>query len=428
MMGEWRKQGRVAILSESGTLYGAHASSSRQSSNRLNLVFPRGISWLRNAYQDIPAAATPSLPPAIPSPVARLLPFAISEPSYGDDKTPSLSAAQTPISQEAALLSIANTLRRERVRFAVISSTDPLDNIFLIRFLRTHCPDLRIITFESDLLYVRAATEFPATGVVLVTTYPLFLQNQVWSSYGSSENRVPFVSMASEGTYNALRSILIFSAGGAFGKEDSPLDYKMPFDSGTRKPPVWLTVTTPAGYWPLAVLDDNDLRPNEESKLLYSWPAESGKNATEAAKDAPVIEGVSRLWYSLAFGLVSTSALLWLALKGQLNCSNIPLLCSFAHQFPQDENSFGRAFFRAVVFLCLSMLCWLLSWPVIVLRKNGPSWAALTVAVLLVTIAFGMLLTSAQDVITQQAAPGRDAQAPVLEHVDRSHRTDSVLA
>jgi hypothetical protein len=27
LMGEWRKQGRVAILSESGTLYGAHASS-----------------------------------------------------------------------------------------------------------------------------------------------------------------------------------------------------------------------------------------------------------------------------------------------------------------------------------------------------------------------------------------------------------------
>ncbi len=65
------------------------------------------------------------------------------------------------------------------MRFAVISSTDPLDNIFLIRFLRSHCPDLRKITFESDLLYVRAATEFPATGVVLVTSYPLFLQNQV---------------------------------------------------------------------------------------------------------------------------------------------------------------------------------------------------------------------------------------------------------
>ena len=71
-----------------------------------------------------------------------------------------------------------------------------------------------MITFESDLLYVRAATEFPATGVVLVTTYPLFLQNQVWTGYGSSEDRVQFVSMGSEGTYNAFRSILMDSAGG----------------------------------------------------------------------------------------------------------------------------------------------------------------------------------------------------------------------
>jgi hypothetical protein len=87
--GDWQKAGRVAILSESGTLYGAHASSSQKEARQnvrkhaaacssqesqqkeapqgaqkdaqqgevlLNLVFPRGISWLRNAYQDLPAA------------------------------------------------------------------------------------------------------------------------------------------------------------------------------------------------------------------------------------------------------------------------------------------------------------------------------------------------------------------------------------
>jgi hypothetical protein len=147
----WQKAGRVAILSESGTLYGAHAShQDLPGDSPLNLVFPRGISWLRNAYQDLPAAP-PGLPAGVVLPTTPMLPFAISEPTYGDDKTPSLSATQTPISEEAALLSIANTLRRERVRFVVITGTDPLDDIFLIRFLRTHCPDLRIIIFESDL-------------------------------------------------------------------------------------------------------------------------------------------------------------------------------------------------------------------------------------------------------------------------------------
>jgi hypothetical protein len=86
--GEWKKVGRVAILSESGTLYGAHASNSEKRSDRLNLVFPRGISRLRNAYQDLPGA-NPSLPAGAAPPIAPLLPFAISEPTYGDDKTPS---------------------------------------------------------------------------------------------------------------------------------------------------------------------------------------------------------------------------------------------------------------------------------------------------------------------------------------------------
>src|SRR5205085_2527459 len=188
--------------------YKAHASATdtNQSSDRLNIVFPRGISWLRNAYQDMPAV-TPAVP-GLPNQVAQLLPFAVSEPVHGDDKPPSLSGTQTPISQEAAMLNIAATLRRERVRFAVITASDPLDNIFLMRFLRTHCPDLRLLTFEADLLYLRAASEFSATGVIVVTTYPLFTRNEYWTESDGSDHRVQFVSMGSEGTYNAIRALL----------------------------------------------------------------------------------------------------------------------------------------------------------------------------------------------------------------------------
>ena len=411
--GEWQKVGRVAILSESGTLYGAHASNSAKTSDYLNLVFPRGISWLRNAYQDVPVTPAPSLPAGVASPTSALLPFAISEPTYGDDKTPSLSKTQTPLSQEAALLSIANTLQRERVRFVVITSTDPLDNIFLIRFLRAHCPDLRIITFESDLLYVRAASEYPATGVVLVSTYPLFLQNQIWSAYDSFENRVPFDSMGSEGTYNALRSILLVSAqttnlksGTAplAGEDDLPLDYRGPFDS-VRKPPVWLTVSTPAGYWPLAVLGDKDLRTTIASQFLYSWPRQENNNDPIDPKSAPVIEGVSRLWYSVAFGLIVVGVLLLLALHGKLNCSSVPLLCSFTCEFPKDGQALGRAFFRAVILLSLAMLCVLHAWPVLVLRHNGPDWVALTLAGLLIALGVGLPFASGFNVMRALRAP-----------------------
>lgn len=413
--GEWKKVGRVAILSESGTLYGAHAISSGKRSNNppLNLVFPRGISWLRNAYQDVPVAPNPSLPAGVASPTSALLPFAISEPSYGDDKTPSISKTQTPLSQEEAMLSIANTLRRERVRFVVITSSDPLDNIFLIRFLRAHCPDLRIITFESDLLYVRAATEYSATGVVLVSSYPLFLQNQIWSAYDLSENRVPFDSMGSEGTYNALRSILMLSgqtpnlksgAAPLAGADDLPLDYRGPFEP-VRKPPVWLTVSTPSGYWPLAVLGDKDLHPTIASKFLYSWPEEEKNNEAVDPVGAPTIEGVSRFWYSLALGLTGVCVLLLLALQRKLNCANVPLLCSFTCDFPEDGHSLGRAFCRTVILLSVVLLCALQAWPVVVLRHNGPSWEALTIAGVLVAAAVGLLLAAGFNVAQALRSP-----------------------
>jgi hypothetical protein len=164
------------------------------------------------------------------------------------------------------------------------------------------------------------------------------------------------------------------------GKEDLPLDYRAPFESQTRKPPLWLTVATPAGYWPLAVLGDNDLKPTIGSPFLYSWPGDEKKNDASDPARTPVIEGVSRLWYSLAFGLIGICIVLLATLLGQLNCSTIPLLGSFTYPLPKDGHALGGAFFRAVMLLCVAMLCVLLAWPVVVLRHNGPDWEALTVA------------------------------------------------
>jgi len=115
--------------------------------------------------------------------------------------------------------------------------------------------------------------------VILVTTYPLFTRNQHWTQSGEVDDRVPFVSMASEGTYNALRSLLAAAAEGYTTADDVLLDYNDPFQPAAR-PPVWLTVTTPNGYWPLALVSDQDFSRRaknspDPSELLLKWPEQS---------------------------------------------------------------------------------------------------------------------------------------------------------
>jgi hypothetical protein len=401
---EWWRQGRIATLSESGTLYGTQHMSTEELP--LNLVFPRGISWLRNAYQDVPSAV-PAVPAGLPSPVARLLPFAISEATRGDDKPPSLSGTQTPVSEEAALLNIATTLRRERARFVVITGTDPLDNIFLMRFLGSHCPDVRLITFEADLLYVRAAAEFPATGVILVTTYPLFTRSQHWarSTSQSVDDRVPFVSMASDGTYNACKSLFAAAVGKPLG-QDVPKDYRDPFHPECRKPPVWLTVTTANGYWPLALLSDPDFKnagESEASELLLDWPQDNDA----APSVPPQAEDASRVWYVITILLFAACAALLAVRCGWIDCGRVPWMRMFAPKQAFDD---GRAYFRTVATLCLALLAMVVAGPELVLwpwLTRWETWLAWPVVATALALAVVLAIREIPHLTKSRASVGR---------------------
>lgn len=383
---EWAKQGRIAFLAESGTLYGANAASA--GAGQITITFPRGISWLRNAYQDMPNPVTAAVP-ALPGQSSRLLPFEIAEPFYGDDKPPTLSSGQTPISNEEALLTIATTLRRERVRFVVITGTDPLDNIFLMKFLHDYCPDIRLFTSEADLLYIRAASEFPLSGAVVVTTYPLFTRNQYWTRPGSADNRVPFDSMAGEGTYNALRSLLAEAYagvpddqdpdGGQRKPEDVFLDYRSPFPDNDRRPPVWLVAVTRNGYAPLAVLTDRDFADQASTKqegveqtnsgdLLQKWPLIS---SPDPASGAPVSEGASHLWFGLALPLLAACLAALISLSGRFGCERVPVMCAFAPERERHADSLGCVFYRSALTLSLALMAAVLAGPILKLPGNG---------------------------------------------------------
>ena len=195
-------RGKIAILSESGTAYGGVIEGG--GAEVISIRYPREISRVRNAYKDSDALASRGKD----APVQQGLPLVLRDDEAGRDSVPQFAAQQSPVSQEAVLLGIADTLRREHVKYAGLVATDVVDLLFLSRFLRIACPDVRLFLFDSDLLFIRGLESAPFQGMLIVSTYPLFSQNQLWTQdqRRGPPRRLLFASAAAQGVYNAGRA------------------------------------------------------------------------------------------------------------------------------------------------------------------------------------------------------------------------------
>jgi len=315
---EWPNPQKIAILAEDETEYSnvIQGIGAQDPHKWLALRYPREISRLRNAYLDQVPAAPPS-PHAGSVPIPGI-PLALKDAHPDKDSIPEFSKQQGPASQEAALNAIATALRRQRVQYAGIVATDALDSVFLSRFLRRACPDLRIFTFDADLLFAQDERNAPLDGILAITTYPLFSRNQHWTN-AQLENGAPrllmFSSHFSEGTYNACRTLLPHEF-------EPKLEYRRPFLPDERKsaewpkspewfkPPEWLTVLGNGGYWPVALLDEGSPAPiagtNKRSSETSKWKsilAESYSPKKVGKPESFHPEEPSRGWY-LCFWLL----------------------------------------------------------------------------------------------------------------------------
>ena len=198
-------------------------------------------------------------------------------------------------------------------------ATDPLDVLFLSRFLRATCPDVQLFVLESDELFVRAAHDYQLEGLLTISNYPLFLQNQ---EYGAQRppRRIPFASAYAEGTYNACRRVLLkwqnypqpnscplCSAGNCPSFRDLMLEYSSPFKvCPTRtKPALWLSVIGHDNFWPVSLLDDGTGTspfPGTEKKNLMKSSLVQGADLADTTGEF-VPEPRSLIWQSLVIGL-----------------------------------------------------------------------------------------------------------------------------
>lgn len=319
----------IAVISEDETAFGSESETPGGKANCLRevlwLYYPRDISALRAAYQtnSIFSAGAPQA--AEGAGRAGHLPTDLADPEGKDhDTIRSYAGNQIPLSQEAYLLGLVNTMRIRHSQYVILRSTNPLDQLFLARYLRRSYPDARIVLDGSDRLFERERSATEMGGTMSLSTYPLLEREQQWiDGVDASPAHRLFNSDNSEGTYIALRMLLHTRAlnDGADAcrfKNQSTVQTavdSLPFlpvdcndqlkrqsktqipDYGTpawmvpedcakpetanpdqcaawRRPPMWLSVVGRDGYWPVtaqplppAQLKTKDDKPREDRKV-----------------------------------------------------------------------------------------------------------------------------------------------------------------
>jgi hypothetical protein len=137
----------------------------------LLLTFPRGIAPLRNAYQAAQEAAKSTEQSQRPF---FSLPLSYRQAEWREQEIVApMARDQTPVSQDAVLRQISQTLDQRGIEVAVVSANE-LDTLFLLRYLRSSNPDLRIALTLSDVMLARFGDNSDYVGTLLFTHFPLF--------------------------------------------------------------------------------------------------------------------------------------------------------------------------------------------------------------------------------------------------------------
>jgi hypothetical protein len=267
---------RIAILTEGNTAYGqnlAHAiADGSKGGNQpqmvcrdtpgvpqiLDLPFPLHISDLREAsaqkanMQEQTKSGTGSGKPA-----SALL--AQEDTAKPREVLPAFSDL-TGQSAELTLSNLLSTIAREQYTYVGIVATDVRDATFLAREVRRHCPATVLFTVNSDLLYAYADVNHFTRGMLVITPYPLFNLEQLWTyPYRGAETRLQFSSQAAEGVYNATLALL--------HQDDKMVDYGRPLprlagatEPGVHRPSLWVTAIGNGETLPISLLKWEDRR------------------------------------------------------------------------------------------------------------------------------------------------------------------------
>jgi hypothetical protein len=287
---------KIAVLTEGNTAYGQNftkqTTAEKVTGGRngggcgsgvaapeiLSLPFPMHISRLRattnkqTSQQAQTETATDTSNPAS-------APTKLDRPSEPREVLPSYSDLSIQ-SAELTLANLLSAISREQFSYVGIVATDVRDVIFLAREVRQHCPATVLFTLNSDLLYAQPEVNTVTRGMLVITPYPLFNLEQLWTyAYGGGKSRLQFANQAAEGVYNATLALL--------GEDGKMVDYGTPLAvaaesqaGALHKPSLWVTAIGNEKTLPVRLLPWND-----ESNYTYS-PIATTEAKTSAVKPA----------------------------------------------------------------------------------------------------------------------------------------------
>ena len=207
-LGRSRNDKDVAILSEIDTGFGesvsqfpvAHQSRSDQDRSSITLQYPSQIAEIRRRYE-LQGLMKNGASGAFGS-VDELRARADAEGS-ARDVFPNQAPDWTTLSENRALTQMLRYLEDSQIKVVGIIGTDPRDTIFLARLINRYCPDARLFTVGSDLVYLDPESITELRGMIIGSTYPLYAANHAWTGSDRRSRGQVFPSDDAQGVYNA---------------------------------------------------------------------------------------------------------------------------------------------------------------------------------------------------------------------------------
>jgi hypothetical protein len=198
--------GEIAYLSEDETVYspGTEKGSDGKERTIATLRYPRDLSALRNTWEPASINITPA---DIAGNVVKTqtVPFSLREQASNELDSPSAFAAdQAAPDIDQALTNLITIIRHNRYRVIIVTASNPLDEVYLLQYIRHNAPDLRLATYDQDSLMLRAAKYESLRGTISVTSFPL-----VSTLHFNETDLTDFPNSSAEATYIGASLFLV---------------------------------------------------------------------------------------------------------------------------------------------------------------------------------------------------------------------------